>query len=577
MPFLFGAATMRGPAEGDPVGRSVLRTAWRSGGVLVGLAVAAASGAVVQVDRWAVFTDVRPAEAVSTPSVGVVAPLVRPAPHRDGQADLNGDGHADLVVGGSVDRRNPDASSWGVSVIYGGRKGLARPGNQLWQESDFITGPPTRGTVSALTTGDFDGDGYDDLAVGTDEVQLDYDDETFVGEVRIIYGSPRGLVAARSQVWLPSVVDGDEPDTADGYFGSALAAADFGRGLFDDLAIGSSDWGDGRGSVTVLYGSATGLTGSGAQTWTQDSPGIAGRAVGATGSSGIGDQFGSALAAGPLTGGRYAALAIGAYGDGATRRRQGQGSVTVLYGSADGLTASGADRWTHATPGIKGRPVESGGFGGTLTIGHFTGRAAADLALTSADAGSNGRINVIRGGRGGLTARGDQLWTTRSLCRSERRYFSGQFAWSVTAGNYGHDSRGRAFDDLAIGGSGTVSVDDEASDSGAVLVLYGSPKGLSMRHRQIWGWDSPGVKGNPKGLDGDQYADSMSTGDFGRSRYDDLAVADVDMAVSRDGYGAVSVLYGTSSGLTPRGDQLWTVQRLGRTSPRSWAERLADR
>ena len=78
-------------------------------------------------------------------------------------------------------------------------------------------------------------------------------------------------------------------------------------------------------------------------------------------------------------------------------------------------------------------------------------------------------------------------------------------------------------------------------------------------------------------IDGDQYADSMSTGDFGRSRYDDLAVADVGMAVSRDGYGAVSVLYGTSSGLTPQGDQLWTVQRLGRTSPRSWAERLADR
>ena len=92
--------------------------------------------------------------------------------------------------------------------------------------------------MSALVTGDFEGDSCDDLAVGTDEVQLDDDDEAFVGEVRIIYGSPRGLVKARSQVWLPSVVDGEVPDSADGYFGSELAAADFGNGLFDDLAIG---------------------------------------------------------------------------------------------------------------------------------------------------------------------------------------------------------------------------------------------------------------------------------------------------------------------------------------------------
>jgi len=140
----------------------------------------------------AVFANVRPTESDSSPSVGAAAPMVRPALRRDGQSDLNGDGYADLLVGGSVDRRNPDATSWGVSVIYGGPDGLARPGNQIWQESDFTTGPPTRGTVSALVTGDFDGDGYDDLAVGTDEVQLDYDDEALVGEVPIIYGSPMG-------------------------------------------------------------------------------------------------------------------------------------------------------------------------------------------------------------------------------------------------------------------------------------------------------------------------------------------------------------------------------------------------
>jgi hypothetical protein len=106
-----------------------------------------------------------------------------------------------------------------------------------------------------------------------------------------------------------------------------------------------------------------------------------------------------------------------------------------------------------------------------------------------------------------------------------------------------------------------------------VLVLYGSAKGLSMRHHQIWRWDSPGVKGNPTGDDGD----TMTAGNFGRSRYNDLAVVDYSVGVGRDGYGAVSVLYRTPNGLTAKGDQLWTVPWLGRTSPRLWAERLADR
>jgi hypothetical protein len=110
-----------------------------------------------------------------------------------------------------------------------------------------------------------------------------------------------------------------------------------------------------------------------------------------------------------------------------------------------------------------------------------------------------------------------------------------------------------------------------------VLVLYGSAKGLSMRHHQIWRWDSPGVKGNPTGDDGDGYGDTMTAGNFGRSRYNDLAVADYSLGVGRDGYGAVNVLYGTPNGLTAKGDQLWTVPWLGRTSPRLWAERLADR
>ena len=177
-----------------------------------------------------------------------VAPVGSAVRRRDAKADLNGDGYSDLVVGGTV--VGATTVGWSVSVIYGGRGGLASRGNQLWHERLF--GQPAGDSfVGDLATGDFDGDGFDDLAVGIKEGAQ---------RVRIIYGSARGLSKERSQVLLPSVVDGVAPDDDDETFGEALDTGNFGRTKQDDLAIGSSEWGGGRGAVIVLYGSNRGLT-----------------------------------------------------------------------------------------------------------------------------------------------------------------------------------------------------------------------------------------------------------------------------------------------------------------------------
>src|SRR5205085_10955591 len=66
-------------------------------------------------------------------------------------------------------------------------------------------------------------------------------------------------------------------------FGSSLAAGNFGRGRFDDLAIGAPGERVGgkryAGAVYVIYGSASGLTANHGQRWTQNSPFIAGTAT----------------------------------------------------------------------------------------------------------------------------------------------------------------------------------------------------------------------------------------------------------------------------------------------------------
>jgi hypothetical protein len=178
-------------------------------------------------------------------------------------------------------------------------------------------------------------------------------------------------------------------------------------------------------------------------------------------------------------------------------------------------------------------------------------------------------INVIRGSSTGLTARGDQLWTVRSRGLPQRKNLD-HFTGGLTVGNMGWDRRGKRYDDLVISATTLRNVRGASADTGAVLVLYGTPKGLTAKRSQVWRLDSRGVKGNQTRIDGDGYASATIAADYGRSRYDDLAVGEGLMELKGDRYGAVSVLYGTARGLTAKGDQLWTVAGLGRTVPDFW-------
>jgi hypothetical protein len=125
-------------------------------------------------------------------------------------------------------------------------------------------------------------------------------------------------------------------------FGSALAAGDFNNDRFTDLAAGASGediavnlGNPDAGAVSVLYGSADGLTRAGGQLFTQ--PGSDIRAD---------EQFGFALAAGDFDNDGFADLAAGAPGE-AVGNDSGTGAVSVLAGSPAGLTATGAQFFTQ--------------------------------------------------------------------------------------------------------------------------------------------------------------------------------------------------------------------------------------
>src|SRR5690348_6899101 len=132
-----------------------------------------------------------------------------PSPSDPGP-DFNGDGFADLAVG--VPGEDPHGIDFAgsVHVIYGSADGL--DGNhpvddQLWsQEQTGISGvgDPYDNFGSAVAAGDFDGDGFDDLAIGVpgEDLPISGQDEESpdAGAVHILYGTPSGLTATRQRL-----------------------------------------------------------------------------------------------------------------------------------------------------------------------------------------------------------------------------------------------------------------------------------------------------------------------------------------------------------------------------------------
>jgi hypothetical protein len=121
-----------------------------------------------------------------------------PAPAAAGQdgADYNGDGFDDLAIGEGRETINGVEFAGAVNVLYGTDGGLRAKGDQFWhQDSPGIRGRAKLSEVfgRALAAGDFDNDGFDDLAVGGSGDSLG---GVKGGAVNVIYGSAAGLAVA---------------------------------------------------------------------------------------------------------------------------------------------------------------------------------------------------------------------------------------------------------------------------------------------------------------------------------------------------------------------------------------------
>jgi hypothetical protein len=385
-----------------------------------------------------------------------------------------------------------------VNVLYGSAGGLSSAGNQLWTENSAgvpDVAEPVDELGSALAAGDFDGDGFDDLAIGAPGEAPPPLDTPNAGAVIVLYGSPAGLSGRRAQLWSQDSEKVLDVAESDDRFGSSLASGDFDGDGFEDLSIGVQNEDlAGRavvldaGAVNVLYGSAKGLASAGNQFWTQNTSGVPDAAE-------AGDFLGYSQAAGDFNGDGRDDLAIGVPREGVGSQPQA-GAANVLYGSAAGLSGAGSQLWTQNSPGIGGGAEDGDHFAESLAAGDMSGDGRDDLAVgvrfedltTRANVATDaGAVNVIYGSGAGLAAAGNQVWTQNTNGVPDLAETDDDFGAAVAVADLDGDGLG----DLAAGACaeslGAIPI------AGAVIVLYGSGTALSAAGSQIWTQDTPGV------------------------------------------------------------------------------------
>lgn len=365
--------------------------------------------------------------------------------------------------------------------------------------------------------GDFNGDGYDDMATGAPG--QDVGGDSSAGLVSVHYGSASGF-SGFENINEDVIAPGTQPSNR---FGRVLAAGDFDGDGADDLAVGMPDWdqngpsistGRNSGRIVVLYGSTahglmlTSTTAVRAREYDQTDYGGNG--------PGTDDRFGSSLAVGDFDGDGADDLAIGVpYED--LSAGTDCGRVVVHYGQVGSGLGSDREAFNQgAITGISNAPYDLFGF--ALAAGDFNDDGRDDLAIgiPQKDVGSasgSGTVAVKYGTSGGLKAGSSEV-ITQSAFPGRANEGGDRMGQTLAAGNID----GRGADDLVIG----IPHEDLANtDTGLFGVLFGSSSGLLPTTSPL-SFDSSSAG---LGADANEYfASSLAVGDLDNDGEDDIIV-----------------------------------------------------
>jgi hypothetical protein len=473
-------------------------------------------------------------------------------------ADYTGDGIDDLVVGVPFEQDIGGVMSPGaIEVIRGSTSGLTTTGDAFIHQNTMGVPDSNQDNEDfgfALAACDADGNGTDEIIVGAPEG--DVGTLPYAGSVWRLGMTPTRLslrVSVAQQITQDTTGVYGLAETDD-YFGMALTCADFDDDGYDDVVVGipgeetGSDYG--AGGIEYFRGSATGLTTTGQLYYDQDSSGIAGLAE-------TGDSFGSRLAAGDFDDDGYADLAIGILGEDWTGTDEG--AVQVMYGSSIGPSTDD-EIWTAGEGTAAGTLQDDNICGSALAVGDHDADGYDDLAIgcqgyTIGSASHAGAVLLLYGSSAGLDD--SELWSQDSSGVIGLAEDYDEFGTILTSGDYDDDG----YDDLVI-----AAPDEDYGayiDDGVVQVLFGSSGGITDAGNLFLAQDAGSTVGGTP-ADNEYWGTGLTSGDYDVDGYDDLAVGsphDDDGGATEAG--VVNVFYGSSTGPSTTGDQLFSQDTVG--------------